>query len=585
MLKVLSRSKSPAEDVLQRPPVAPVAEAAAPAPADGLAPIISQLEDDLTLAIQVVGHTATDVQSSVSSTIAIVGAIRDASLELSSLSGDAFDVANGLADTTRNLQQTTGAIEEHISGTDAFVHDAQQLARDVTLRIAELGGAVERIAGVVAVIGAIARQTNLLALNASIEAARAGASGRGFAVVATEVKELAGQVQAATGDISNQIVQLQTLARDGTASVDAIAKLLDRVGPVLGSVRDAMGAQIAGTRDVASRALESLQFVSVVSKKSGSMAEMTAQAAETCATAGQAAGAMVPALRRLGERSTASLRYAEARNRRVQSRLPVRIPGRLSLPPGSNMPPLEVVVLDISRGGALAWSANRDLAEGTLGSLLLPGLGESSVRLREVGENGFHLSFVEPPPEFVAAVEEAMAQAEARNRPVVDAVARAALRISEAFEAGVESGSVALHELVGGSYRRIPGTDPFQYETPATAFYESVLPEVLGEARRAIPGCRDVVAYDRNAYAPSHRPDLSLAQRPRDTAWNAANALDRRIYDQATVLAAARNQAPAQVFVTTSTPAGSQSEPCQLVAAPVTVRGRLWGNVVATIPL
>jgi methyl-accepting chemotaxis protein len=586
MLKVLGRGSSPVGELLPQPTALAPADVAAPAAQqDGLTPIITQLEDDLTLAMQVVGHSAADVQASVSSTISIVDAIRDASLELSRLSGDAFEVANGLADTTRNLQQTTGAIEEHISGTDAFVHDAQQLARDVTLRISELGGAVDRIAGVVAVIGAIARQTNLLALNASIEAARAGASGRGFAVVATEVKALAGQVQAATGDISTQIVQLQSLARDGTASVDAIAKLLDRVGPVLGSVRDAMGAQVAGTRDVASRALESLQFVSVVSKKSESMADMTAQATETCATAGHAAGAMVPALRRLGDRSTASLRYAEARNRRVQSRLPVRIPGTILPTPGGNIGPIDVVVLDISRGGALAWSTNRQLAEGTVCTLDLTGLGVSRARLREVGENGYHLSFVEPDAEFVAGVEAAMAAADARNRPVIDAVMDAARRISAGFEASVGSGAVALHELVGGVYRRIPGTDPFQYETPAAAAYASVLPPILAELRLSVPGCRETVAYDRNAYAPVHLPELSRAQRPRDAAWNALHSRDRRIYDQATLLAAARNQAPVQVFVTTRDPAGAAIEPCQMVAAPVTVNSRLWGNVVATISL
>lgn len=92
--------------------------------------------------------------------------------------------------------------------------DKVALEREVARRLAETeafrealerrGRALERamaqVSGIVDTIRDIADQTNLLALNATIEAARAGDAGRGFAVVAGEVKKLAAETRAATGE-------------------------------------------------------------------------------------------------------------------------------------------------------------------------------------------------------------------------------------------------------------------------------------------------------------------------------------------------------------------------------------------------
>ncbi|MGL4773034.1 MAG: heme NO-binding domain-containing protein [Clostridium sp.] len=61
------------------------------------------------------------------------------------------------------------------------------------------------ITKIVSIVSGIADQTNLLALNASIEAARAGEQGRGFAVVAEEVRKLAEQSQDAVSSINKNL--------------------------------------------------------------------------------------------------------------------------------------------------------------------------------------------------------------------------------------------------------------------------------------------------------------------------------------------------------------------------------------------
>jgi methyl-accepting chemotaxis protein len=556
----------------------------APDAPDQVERVIKQLEDDVLLTMRVITNAADDVQSKVSETIDLVDHIRSASVELSNLSGTAFEVTTGLADTTRQLESTGEVIERHVAGTDEFVHDAQRLAGDVTQRMTQLAEAVDRIAGVLAIIGAIARQTNLLALNASIEAARAGNAGRGFAVVATEVKELAGQVQVATGDIAKQIVTLQTVARESGASVDNIAGLLSRVGPVLTSVRDAMGTQIEGAREVAARAVESLQFVSVVSQKTETMTGMTAKATEICRVAGEVAGNMAPALQRLTQRSTAFLRHVEARDRREHPRVPLRISGTFLRDASAGPRDLiKLDSLDISRGGALVQPVDGQLAAGDTGLIDLEGIGPVKATIRSVSEDGCHVWFSDRTPEDDVRIAAVIRSAEDANRPLVKMVQNAATEIALLFEKGLQSGKVSVNDLITVEYRRIAGTDPIQYDTPATAFYEQVLPEIISRYRSQAPECLSIFAADRNSYVPVHLPEYSLPQRPGEYLWNDLHSRNKRIFERSKMLVAARNQQPSFYSSFMRHMPDNKYYPSKLVGAPIFVRGHLWGNFIVAL--
>ncbi|MHB2167194.1 methyl-accepting chemotaxis protein [Alsobacter sp. R-9] len=579
------RAEAPVGPPASPPETAPPPASPAPAQSEPLSEVLRQVEEDVILTMRVVGHAAEDVRGKIDRTTEIMESMREASHELSSLSGAAFEVASGLADTTRHLEQTGEVIEGHVAGSDEFIADAQSLAGTVTADMTQLSAAVERIAGVVAIINAIARQTNLLALNASIEAARAGAAGRGFAVVATEVKALAGQVQAATNEISSHIVGLQAVARGSGETVTDIADLLERVGPVMGSVRDAVRTQIEGAREVASRAGESLEFVSIVSRKAEAMTRMTAEAADATRRVGDTAARMAPTVRRLSERSTAFLHHAEGRDRRQGARFPVRLPARFLPPSGSNRPAAELQTLDLSVGGGLVEPAQVGLHEGDAGTLVIEGIGTVEAVVRSVMDDGIHFAFPRVTPETMAVLQARLAEAERENQPLIRLAQDTAAEIATAFTDALLGGAVADDDLVTTEYRPIPGTDPLQYESKALAFYERILPPILERHRSLCPQRLFLVACDRNSYIPVHEPATSQPQRPGDSLWNERHARNRRLFDRSKVMIAARNQASFQLSAFMRLMPDGHWRAAKLIAVPVVVRDRLWGNVLLGMPL
>jgi methyl-accepting chemotaxis protein PixJ len=128
-------------------------------------------------------------------------------------------------------------------------------------KVKRLGESSQKISKVVNLISSFAAQTNLLALNASIEAARAGEEGRGFAVVAEEVRSLAKQSAAATGEIEKLVASIQTETSEVAIAMEA------------GIEQVAIGTRLVDeTRS-------SLIQITTTSAKIGALVESIAQAA------------------------------------------------------------------------------------------------------------------------------------------------------------------------------------------------------------------------------------------------------------------------------------------------------------------
>ncbi|MCM3179411.1 methyl-accepting chemotaxis protein [Cytobacillus horneckiae] len=175
----------------------------------------------------------------------------------------------------KNLRESFDVSKEFIASTENVVNELEEK--------------IKKIETVMTTISDISTQTNLLSLNASIEAARAGEHGKGFAVVAEEVRKLAEQSVAATGEVQSTISDIQSGA---ALAVDSMGKTKENFNSQTNVVEHTETAFIS-ISDLVEDMKDSILFINQemdeISKDKEdvvlsiqSMAAMSEQAAASC---------------------------------------------------------------------------------------------------------------------------------------------------------------------------------------------------------------------------------------------------------------------------------------------------------------
>ena len=201
-----------------------------------------------------------------------------------------------VAASAEQLAASVAEISRQVARSAHMTGDAVQEAQRSSEIVRELAEAAGRIGQVVELINGIAGQTNLLALNATIEAARAGEAGRGFAVVASEVKTLAGQTAHATGEIGQQIGQIQSATRQAVEAIEAITKRVESISGIATTIAAAVEQQGMATAEIARNVQHTAHGAQDVSTN---MDAVRQAAVET----GQTAGQVLAAAANLGNQS------------------------------------------------------------------------------------------------------------------------------------------------------------------------------------------------------------------------------------------------------------------------------------------
>lgn len=164
------------------------------------------------------------------------------------------------------------------------------------------------------------------------------------------------------------------------------------------------------------------------------------------------------------------------------------------------------------------------------------------------------------------------------DTPFIELAVEGAARIRAVFEEAVATGEITMSDLFDENYVSIAGSNPQQHMTRFVAFTDRVLPpiqEPLLTAHEKIALC---CAVDRNGFLPTHNTQFSQPQGP-DPKKNAIYSRNRRMFNDRTGLAAARNTRPFLLQSYRRDMGGGQFVMMKDVSAPIMVQGRHWGGL------
>jgi len=232
------------------------------------------------------------------------------------VSGQSDSVATAAEEMSANMDSVAAATEEATTNMNIVASAAEEMtatindvninteqagkvtaeavaeAESATSRVQELGVAASEISKVTEVITDISGQTNLLALNATIEAARAGEAGKGFAVVANEIKELAKQTAEATGQIKNQIEDIQNSTSATVTQIERITEVINNVNDTVTTITGAVSEQATATDEIASNVAQAAQGLSEVNENVAQSSTVSRQIAQDITMVSQASTEM-----------------------------------------------------------------------------------------------------------------------------------------------------------------------------------------------------------------------------------------------------------------------------------------------------
>jgi methyl-accepting chemotaxis protein len=168
---------------------------------------------------------------------------------------------------------------------------------------------------------------------------------------------------------------------------------------------------------------------------------------------------------------------------------------------------------------------------------------------------------------------------ETTDTPFIRAAQEAAGQAARLLEDALCTQAVDAATLFDEQYRPIPNTNPQQHLTRYVELAERLFPQVQERMLQMSDKVVYCIAVDRNGYVAIHNKQYNHNQRPGDVVWNTANCRNRRIFNDRTGLASARNQRPFLLQTYRRDMGGGNFVILKEAAAPIVVQNRHWGAI------
>ncbi|CAN5851865.1 methyl-accepting chemotaxis protein [soil metagenome] len=167
---------------------------------------------------------------------------------------------------------------------------------------------------------------------------------------------------------------------------------------------------------------------------------------------------------------------------------------------------------------------------------------------------------------------------ETEDTPFIEEAMDAADDIGRLLEGAVAEGRITLADLFDEDYQPIARTNPPQHLTRFVSIADALFPSIQEACLESSEKVVFCIAVDRNGYVAAHNRKYCVPQRG-DLAWDTANSRYRRIFDDRTGLASARNTRHFLLQTYRRDMGGGKFVVMKEAAAPITVNGRHWGGL------
>ncbi len=168
---------------------------------------------------------------------------------------------------------------------------------------------------------------------------------------------------------------------------------------------------------------------------------------------------------------------------------------------------------------------------------------------------------------------------EVDDMPFIRAAQQAADEISGLLEDALRGGQISQADLFDENYRPLEGTNPQQHTTRFCQLTDRLFPGVQEKMLAFSDKVVFCIAADRNGYIATHNRKYCQPQRQGDTVWNTANSRYRRIFNDRTGLASARNTRPFLLQTYRRDMGGGRFVVLKEATAPIMVAGKHWGGL------